>query len=267
MPEPHPVILITGASSGIGEATAREFAAQGFRVILSARRLDRLETLATEIIAAGGVALPVATDQAELSQIDHLIQTSLAELGQIDVLFNNAGFGRLNWLENLDPLEDIEGQIRVNLLGVLQTTRAVLPHMIAQRRGHIINMASMSGFVGMPTYSIYSASKFALRGFTEALRREVGVFGIHVCGIYPGGVETEFSRHLGYKRKTGLTTPRRFRLSPEQVARVVVGVVRRPRRTVIIPAPMRLVAWFNFVFPGVVDWLVERRFTRPERGL
>jgi len=267
MPEPHPVILITGASSGIGEATARVFATQRYQVILAARRLDRLETLANEIRGLGGLALPVAADLSELAQIDHLVRTSLAEVGHIDVLFNNAGFGRLNWLENLDPIEDIEKQLGVNLLGVLQTTRAVLPHMITRRRGHIINMASMAGFVGTPTYTIYSASKFAVRGFTEALRREVGVYGIRVSGIYPGGVETEFSQHIGYRRKTGVITARRLRLSAEDVARTVLDLVRQPRRTVIIPAPMRLVAWFNFLFPGVVDWLVERRFTRPERGL
>ncbi len=267
MAESHPVILITGASSGIGEATARVFAAQGYHVVLAARRLDRLEALAIEIRGMGGLALPVATDLADLAQIDRLVRTSLAEVGQIDVLFNNAGFGRINWLENLDPVEDIESQLRVNLLGVVQTTRAVLPHMIARHQGHIINMASMSGFIGTPTYSIYAASKFAVRGFTEALRREVGVYGIRVAGIYPGGVETEFSQHMGYRRKTGLTTPRRLRLSAEAVALTVLGVVRHPRRTVIIPAPMRLVAWFNFLFPGIIDWLVERRFTRPERGL
>jgi short-subunit dehydrogenase len=267
MPGSGSVMIITGASSGIGEATARLAALQGYRLVLAARRGDRLEALATSLRAAGGVAIPRITDLSVLEHIERLVQTTLAEFGQIDILFNNAGFGRLNWLEDLDPVQEIEGQLRINLLGAIQTTRAVLPHMLARRKGHIINMASMAGFVGTPTYTIYSAGKFGLRGFNEALRREVGVYGIHVSGIYPSGVATEFSQHVGYQRKTGVTTPKSLRLSAETVARTVLDVARHPRHTVIIPPAMRWVAWVNLLFPGMVDWLVERRFTRPERGL
>jgi len=262
-----PVLLVTGASSGIGEATARLFAKQGYRVVLAARRRERLETLAEEIRGKGEEALPIIADVADLRQIEQLVATTLSHYGKIDILFNNAGIGRLNWLENLDPLADIEAQIRVNFLGLVHTTRAVLPHMIARRSGHIINMASMAGYLATPTYTIYAASKFAVRGFSDALRREVGVYGIHVSGVYPGGVNTEFARYARAKRKTGITTPARLRLSAEQVANCVYDVARRPRRAVLIPAPMRLVAWIGFFFPGFVDWIIERRFTRPERGL
>jgi short-subunit dehydrogenase len=262
-----PVILVTGASSGIGEATARQFAQKGYGVVLAARRAERLDALAQEINSAGGDAFPVVTDLADQAQIEALVSASLDRYGRIDILFNNAGFGRLSWLEELDPLQDIDAQIRVNLLGAIFATRAVLPHMIARRSGHIINMGSMSGFIGTPTYTIYAASKFALRGFSDALRREVGIYGIHVSCIYPGGVVTEFSQHTGQKRKTGISTPPSLRLSAEDVAVAVWRVSLRPRRSLIMPAPMRAAMWLNTVFPGVVDWLIERRFTRPERGL
>src|SRR4030067_1013501 len=150
-----------------------------------------------------------------------MVKTTRDHYGQIDVLLNNAGFGRLDWLETLDPVKDIEAQLRINLVAVIQTAREVLPHMIQRRSGHIVNMASMAGHVAMPTYTVYAASKFALRGFTEALRREVGVYGVHVSAIYPGGVKTEFGEHTGAKRKTGRTTPASLRLDAEDVARAV----------------------------------------------
>jgi NADP-dependent 3-hydroxy acid dehydrogenase YdfG len=260
-----PVILITGASSGIGAATARVFGKHGYRVVLAARRYERLEAVATEIRSAGGESLPVAVDVGNWDEIRDLVQLILMRYNRIDLLFNNAGFGRLGWLEDLEVESDIENQVRVNLLGVIHSTRAVLPQMIAQRRGHVINMSSLAGMVASPTYSLYSATKFGVRGFTEALRREVGVYNIQVTGIYPGSVVTEFKQLSGAKRKTGTTTPAWLRLSPEQVAEVVFKVAKKPRRTVIIPAPMHLPVWLNALAPGLVDWVIERRFTRIER--
>jgi short-subunit dehydrogenase len=229
--------------------------------------MERLQALAEQIQSSGGQAYPIAVDVSRSDDINQMILGTLDYFGQVDVLFNNAGFGRLDWLENLDPVKDIESQLQVNLVGVIQAARAVLPHMISRRSGHIVNMASLAGFVATPTYSIYAASKFAVRGFTEALRREVGVWNIHVTAIYPGGVSTEFSQHTGAKRKTGVTTPAALRLSPDQVAQCVLSVLRRPKRTVIIPWPMRFSVLFNSMFPGLIDRVIERQFCRPERGL
>jgi uncharacterized protein len=265
--EDQPVILITGASSGIGEATAWKFATEGYRVVLAARRYDRLQDLAEKISAVGGQALPVEVDVVNIDDIRRMVDITLDKFGQIDVLFNNAGFGRLDWLENLDPVKDIQAQIQVNLLGVIQTTRQALPAMIARRKGHIVNMASAAGLVATPTYTIYAASKFAVRGFSEALRREVGVYGIHVSAIFPGGVDTEFKSHTGAKRKTGITTPKGMRLSTDQVALVVWNVVERPKRTVVLPGIYRLAVGLNALLPGVVDQIIERRFVKVERGI
>ncbi len=261
------VVVVTGASSGIGEATALEFGRAGARVVLAARRLERLQASAQRIEAmgSGAEALAVAADLSRLADIRGLVEQAQQRFGRIDVLFNNAGFGRLGWLEALDPVADIQAQIELNVLGVLQTTRQVLPLMQAQRGGHIINMASVAGLVGTPTYTIYAAAKFAVRGFSEALRREVAPWGIHVSTIYPGGVATEFGAHAGIQRKTKATTPAWMRLSAEDVGRAVVALVRRPRRELIITWPFRLSVWLNQHLPGLVDWATINRFTVPER--
>jgi uncharacterized protein len=262
------VVIVTGASSGIGEATARQFGREGARVVLAARRLDRLEALAREIhgLGTGAEALVVQADLSRLEDIQSLIRQTLDRFGRIDVLVNNAGFGRLDWLENLDPRKDIEALFDVNVLGVVQTTRQALPVMIEQRSGHIINMCSVSSFIATPTYTIYAASKHAVHGFSEALRREVQPWGIHVSMIYPGGVKTDFGKHAGLKRKTNTTTPGFLRLSAEDVAHAVVQLVRRPRAMRIIPWLWSLVALLNRLFPSVVDYTTINRFTIPERA-
>ena len=261
------VVIVTGASSGIGEATARQFAREGAKVVLAARRVDRLEALAEEItsMGTGAEAFIVQADLSKLEDIQSLIKQTLDKYGRIDVLVNNAGFGRIDWLEKLDPVKDIQGQFDVNVMGVIQTTRQALPVMIKQRSGSIINMCSMAGLVATPTYTIYAACKHAVHGFSEALRREVKPWGIDVSMIYPGGVTTEFGQHAGIKRKTGYTTPRFMLLNAEQVAQAVVKLVRRPRRMWIIPWLWSFSVWMNRNFNGLTDYSLIKNFTIPER--
>lgn len=261
------VVIVTGASSGIGEATARKFGREGAKVVLAARRVDKLQSLAQEIsgMGAGAETLVVEADLSKLEDIKSLVMQTLEKFGRIDVLVNNAGFGRLDWLENLDPVKDIQAQIDVNVMGVIQTTRQVLPVMIKQRAGSIINMCSMAGLVGTPTYTIYAASKHAVHGFSEALRREVKPWGIDVSLIYPGGVVTEFNQHAGIKRKTKTSTPKFMLLTAEQVAEAVVKLVRRPRRMLIVPRLWSVTVFMNKFIPGFVDYTTINRFTIPER--
>ena len=262
------VVIVTGASSGIGEAAARQFGREGAKVVLAARRLDRLKTLAEEIndMGTGAQTLVVEADLSRLEDIQSLISQTLDKFGRIDVLVNNAGFGRLNWLENLDPKKDIEAQFDVNVLGVVQTTRQALPVMIRQRAGHIINMCSMAGLIATPTYTIYAACKHAVHGFSEALRREVKPWGIEVSLIYPGGVATEFNQHIGYKRKTGAGTPRILSRTADEVGRAVVELVRRPRAMWLIPWLWIFPALLNKLFPSIVDYTTIKKFTIPERA-
>ncbi len=260
------VVIVTGASSGIGEATAREFGREGACIVLAARRVDKLELLAKDIESMGTQALVVQADLSKLEDIQNLVSQTLGKFRRIDVLVNNAGFGRLDWLENLDPVKDIQAQIDVNVMGVIQTTRQVLPVMLKQRGGSIVNMCSMAGLVGTPTYTIYAASKHAVHGFSEALRREVKPWGIDVSLVYPGGVVTEFTQHAGIKRKTKATTPKFMLLTADQVGKAVVKLVRHPRRMYIIPWLWSLTVFMNRFLPGLVDWTTIRNFTIPERA-
>lgn len=261
------VVIVTGASSGIGEATAREFGREGAKVVLAARRIERLESLAKEIVEmnTGAETLVVQVDLTNLEDIQKLIDETITKFNRVDVLVNNAGFGRLDWLENLDPVKDIQAQFDVNVMGVIQTTRQVLPIMMKQRFGHVINMCSMAGLVGTPTYTIYAATKHAVHGFSESLRREVKPWGVDVSMIYPGGVRTEFQSHAGIKRKTGATTPKALLLSAEDVGRAVVRLARRPRAMWIIPWAWTFSVWMNRNFNWLVDRTTINRFTIPER--
>jgi NADP-dependent 3-hydroxy acid dehydrogenase YdfG len=230
------VVIITGASSGFGASAARMFAKEGCKVVLAARRLNRLEELAKEIREAGGEALPIATDVSQLAQVESMVVSALAGYGRIDILFNNAGFGRLDWLEVLDPVRDIQAQIAVDLLGAIWVARAVLPQMLGQRSGHIINMCSVAGWAAPPLYTVYSAAKFGMRGFSEALRREVMPFGVKVSLICPGGAKTEFQQHIGENEaKKHFKTPEWMSLTADDVARSVIGLAKRPRRNLITP--------------------------------
>ena len=255
------VVIITGASSGFGASAARLFAQEGCRVVLAARRLDRLEELAQELSSKGCEALPIAMDVSQPDQIDAMVKSVVDAYGCMDILFNNAGFGRLDWFEALDPIKDIQGQITVDLLGVIWTARAVLPQMYKQRSGHIINMCSIGGWAAPPLYTVYSAAKFGVRGFSEALRRETTPFGIHVSAIYPGSAATEFQKHMGEnKAKKRFVTPEWLRVTPDEVARGVVGLAKRPRRSLFLPKIMALSVFMNSHFPSLSDSAQARTF-------
>ncbi|MBI5955042.1 MAG: SDR family oxidoreductase [Chloroflexi bacterium] len=250
------VVLITGASSGFGEDAALMFAAEGCKVVLAARRIDRLQALAAKIQDTGGEALAIPVDIVDVAEVKNLVETTLDLYGQIDILFNNAGIGRVAWFEDHSWDRDINTLIQVNLIGLMQVTHEVLPHMLARGEGHIINMASVAGLMAPPLIASYSASKFGVRGFTDVLRREVAPFGVKVSGIYPGPASTEFGQHVGknqaYRKfRSGF----RVHMTSEYVARRVVNVAKRPRRSLIIPWWFRIVYVFDMLFPTIMDWL------------
>ena len=257
------VVLITGASSGFGMDAARLFAYEGCSVVLAARRIDRLQELAASIQSQGGEAFAVPVDVANREEIEIMVETVLDLYGQIDILFNNAGFGRLAWHENMSSERDIETQLDVNLHGVIQVTHAVLPGMLKRRSGHIINMSSVAGWIAPPTYTVYSASKFGVRGFTDALRREVQPFGVDVSGIYPGPAQTEFGQHTGNHPMRKSALRRYFRsMTSEEVAERVVELARNPRRAVIMPWYYHIAIWADWYMPWLVDWITMSALTK-----
>ncbi|HSJ87426.1 MAG TPA: SDR family NAD(P)-dependent oxidoreductase [Anaerolineales bacterium] len=251
------VVLITGASSGFGENAARLFAKEGCKVVMAARRLERLQELVADIQSQGGEAIAVPVDINQSAEISLMVQTTLDLYQRIDILFNNAGFGALDWFEELDPQRHIETLIRVNLIGTMLVTRAVLPEMLEQGSGHIINMASVAGLIAAPLLTTYCASKYGLRAFTDSLRREISPFGIRVSGIYPGPATTEFGTHL--KTHPARETINRFaflRMSSTYVARRVVDLAKRPRRSLVIPWWFNIITTFDTLFPVIVDWIL-----------
>jgi NADP-dependent 3-hydroxy acid dehydrogenase YdfG len=249
------VVLITGASSGFGEDAAWMFAKEGCKIVLAARRIDRLRNLAAKIQDAGGEAIAVPVDIVNPDEVDNMVQTAIDLYDRIDILFNNAGIGRVSWYEEHTPDRDIDLLIKVNLIGTMRVTRMVLPHMIARREGHIINMISVAGLISPPLIASYTASKFGLKAFNNSIRREVAPLGIKVSGIYPGPASTEFGSHVGKSSayqsvRSGLGV----RLTSGYVAKRVVDVAKRPRKKLVIPWWFNIVAAIETYFPFLVDW-------------
>jgi NADP-dependent 3-hydroxy acid dehydrogenase YdfG len=176
------VVIVTGASSGIGETTARAFGEAGAKVVLAARRAGTPGAPGGEIRAAEG-RLTGGTDLTDRAQITHLVQATLAEFGRIDVLANIAGWGRYDWFEELTP-EDLRNQYEVNILGMAELTRQVLPAMKAQKSGHILNMSSYASKIAVPPLTVYASTKYAIEGLTDGLRRELIPWGIEVSRIH-----------------------------------------------------------------------------------
>jgi short-subunit dehydrogenase len=234
------VAIVTGASSGIGEAVARELARRGAKVALAARRSDRLDALAGVIHAAGGAALSIRTDMRQPEDVERLVARVLAEWGRVDILVNAAGQG---WHHPYarEAMDEIAGGMLLNLVGPMLLTRAVLPGMLAQRRGTILNVASVAGHIAVAP--IYSASKFGLRGFSLALSRELAGTGVHVAVVSPGYIRTDLTARL-----RGVPMP-----GPEPLARAMTHLVHHPRRELIYPGIYRLAIWLSALFPWAVD--------------
>lgn len=188
------VIVITGASSGLGEATARDLASKGARVILGARRKDRIEALAEEL-GGEGKALAVETDVTDREQVQRLVDAAIDAFGRIDVMINNAGLMQQSLLERL-KVDEWDNMIDVNIKGVLYGIAAVLPVMKEQQSGHIINVSSVAGHKVTPAGTVYCATKHAVRAISEGLRTEVTPYGLRTTVVSPGAVATELPDHI-----------------------------------------------------------------------
>ena len=255
-----PVVIITGASSGIGEKTALTLGEEGYKLVLAARRVDRLDKIVDQIRQSGGEALAVSLDLSKKDQIINLVDRATTHFGTIDILVNNAGSARHIWLDELSLEDDISKQLQVNLVGMIQLTRLVLPGMLAAGHGQIIHVSSITAWVGVPTYSIYNACKFGARGFMASLRRELRGTGIVVSEIFPGGVDTEFAVDPRVKWETTTVTPAFALASPQAVADRILQLIHRKKKKAIIPRIMGLALWADAHFPRFVGWLLSLFF-------
>lgn len=221
------VVLITGASSGIGEATARHLAARGMHVVLGARRVDRLEAMAAEINAGGGSASVFALDVSNLGSMQRFVDAAVERHGKVDVLINNAGVMPLSKLEAL-KVDEWNRMIDVNIRGVLHGIAATLPLMQKRRSGQIINLASIGAYTVSPTAAVYCATKFAVAAISEGLRQEVGG-DIRVTVISPGVVESELAESISDPGgREEMRAFRKIAITPDAIARAIAFAIDQP---------------------------------------
>jgi NADP-dependent 3-hydroxy acid dehydrogenase YdfG len=232
--------LVTGASSGIGEATALALAAEGAAVAVAARRLDRLEDLAARIDAAGGRSLVLEADVTDQEQAREVVERTVAELGRLDTLVNNAGVMLLGPAETA-PVEEWQRMVEINVLGLLYCAHAALPHLLRaagdgrRRVSDMVNVSSVAGRVPRLGSGVYNATKFGVGAFSESLRQEVTQRHVRISLVEPGAVETELVSHNRPEVREGLDERFRSmeRLRSEDIAEAVVYVVTRPRHMAV----------------------------------
>ncbi len=250
--ETDQVVLITGASAGIGVAAARLFAAQGARLALAARRVERLEELAQELRATGREVLVLPADLADEVQVEALVPRVLAELGRLDVLVNNAGYGLQCRFERM-AAADVARMFAVNLLAPMALARQAIEPMRRQGGGSIVNVASVGGLVAHPFNVSYCASKHALVGFSKSLRLELWGSGVRVTAVCPASTRTEFfERARGELPFAGLIST--FQSPPEKVARAILRA-SRGKRAVVHPT---IDAWFLSFADRFLPWASAR---------
>src|SRR5439155_12488898 len=245
------VLIITGASAGIGREAALLFAKEKCRLVLAARSEDRLEKLAEDIKSVGGESMSLPTDVSDQGQVEHLIRATVKRFGRLDILVNNAGYGLFAKVEDT-TLEELQSIFATNFGGSFYTIKAALPIMRQQKRGHIINVSSIAGKRGFPFSGAYCATKFAMNGLTESLRTELKGSGIDISLVLPISTATEFfvaaknkSNHPG--RPLGIVQ------SAQQVAEAIVKCAKNPKAEVLPYRPSRLLMLLNSISPSLVD--------------
>ena len=251
------VAIITGASSGIGEATAREFAQAGAITVLAARRKERLERLQNEIEEMGGMALAVPTDITDIHQIKHLVQTTVSKFRRIDILANIAGWALYQWLEEMSH-EQLRRAFDVNVIGMADMMHQVIPVMQRQHSGMIINMSSYASRIAVPPLTVYASTKYAVEGLTDGMRRELLPWGITVMRVHPSSVSgTEFNDRVVREGGIRYRSLPIGRISRERLARHLVDLVEHPRREFLISRLYEPLVFLNRRFPDLVDMFMS----------
>lgn len=262
-------VLITGASQGIGQVTARKFAQHGYNLVLAARHADRLKAVAEELQGLGTSVLAVPTDVRDAQQVHELVRAALERYGTVDVLINNAGIYCCGPVEQFS-LEEWHQVIDTNLWGYIHTIQALLPQFLAQGKGTIVNVGSIGGKVPIPYLLPYTTSKFAITGLTEALHSELSPKGIQVCGIYPNLIRSDFLERAIFEGETTEDAQARRQQheqlvqipvveKPEDVADAIWQAVQH-RKSEVLVGSANLAAIANGLLPGVTQWAMRKAF-------
>jgi short-subunit dehydrogenase len=252
------LVLVTGASRGIGAAVAKAMAKEGGRVVLVARNMKALEQVAAEIASTGGTAWTFSVDLTNSKSVATAGTQISHQLGTPDILINNAGVGRWRFTDETTPAEAVEC-MTVPYFAAFSIVHAFLPAMLRRRSGHIVNISSVGSRFVWPGATAYLAARWALRGFTEALRSDFDGSGINVTIVESGVVNSPYWEHNpGSRERVPKLAKLIPELSPEEVAQAIVRGVERNRRTIVIPFMMRLFCELHAVFPSLIQWLVTK---------
>jgi len=260
-------VLITGASQGIGKATALLFAQKGYDLVLAARHADSLASVAQEVQTLGRAALAVPTDVKDPEQVNTLVRKALEHYGSINVLVNNAGIYASGPVEQFS-LNDWHQVVDTNFWGYIHLIQALLPHFLERGSGTIVNLSSIGGKVPTPYLTPYCASKFAVTGLTESLHAELKPKGIHVCGIYPSLIKSSLMERAIFRGKNDQDTQaRREQLNkvlstpvvekPSDVAQAIWDAVKNQRAEVLVGSAKVSKAAYG-LFPGVMQWVFRQ---------
>jgi short-subunit dehydrogenase len=256
------VVAITGASAGIGRASAIRLARDGAAIALCARRAERLARVAAEVEAAGGQAFAVVGDVACESDVAGLVRSAVERYGRLDVMICNAGFGIAGSIDQIEPSQ-MQKLVQVNLFGTYHAARAALPVFRRQGEGHLVIVSSIVGKRGVPYMGAYAATKFAQVGLAESLRAELVGTDIHVSVVLPVSTDTEFFDVMTRETGTSIARSAGPRQSAEHVADAIARAVERPVPEVYPLEKARALVWLNTVAPGVCDRFVRKYGRKP----
>jgi short-subunit dehydrogenase len=252
------VVVITGASSGIGEQSAEEFAKLHANVVLVSRNEEQLQKIATRLSKYQTKTFVYACDVSDKDQVDKMGKTIIEKFGTIDVLVNNAGFGIYNTVEKTTT-DELESQMSTNFLGMMYCTKTFLPQLLKQGSGHIVNVASVAGSIGIPGMAAYCASKFAMLGFSESLFHELKGTGVGVTVVSPIMVRTNFFKHESFGNMPRYSATS---LDPKTVANAVVRAASSPRLEIVVPQFVRIAIWLKQTFPYLINPIVGGIFRK-----
>ena len=252
------IVLITGASSGIGHASAIEFAKKGAKLILVSRNIEKLNKISEDLKRFNVSPLVFECDVSDKTQVNKISKTILDKFGSIDILVNNAGFAVYGSVYNL-TIDEIESQMATNYYGMVYFVKNFLPSMIKKKSGHIVNVASVAASFGLPGIASYCASKFAMLGFSEGLKHELKGTGVGITVVSPIMVKTNFFNHPSFKDMPQYSPTS---LSPETVAKAIVKASNSSRLEIIVPGFVRIAVWIKNTFPYLINPVLNSAFSK-----